>query len=348
MTYRLKALPGDSIPVPQLVFSKLGTANEANVRVALYLIATNITDPATIAKDLNLRGKQTAESALAFWAGAGLLEQVAVEAPPAEKPSVPPMTWQEIAAASRTDPMIAAIIECAQQSFGRQLSHSEMQKLVTLYTHEGFHPEVILLCTSYLAGKGKRTMSALSHELKAWQAEGVNDGEDADAYLQKLAAREQHEAFVCELLKLEPDALTLGAKKAIARWYEVFGYNDDMVTEAAVQAGAKKDVWYLNGILKSWQAKGLRTVHDVRGGGAAQSPAGRNVRVDRESPSGNDFLQAAAGRPRRLKNGDPAAQHSGTAQPETPSVPQADVPSPAAGDFLQSAMDRPRRLKRKD
>ena len=303
MMYRVKQLQGDSIAVPQLVFSKLGMANEANVRVALYLLATNITDPATIAKNLNLRSKQTAESALAFWAGAGLLEQVVEDVQP-ESAAPPPMTWQEIAAASRTDPMIAAIIECAQQSYGRQLGHSEMQKLVALYTHEGYHPEVMLLCIVYLAGKNKRTLSALSHELKAWQAEGVNDGEDADHYLQKLAAREQHEAFVCQLLKIDAESLTLGARKAVARWYENYGFNNDMVTEAAVQAGSKKDVWYLNGILKSWQAKGLRTVHDVRGAGAVQSPESRNLRVDRETPSGNDFLQSSMNRQRRLKRKD--------------------------------------------
>ena len=35
MIYRLKELQGDTIPVPQLVFSKLGIAEEYNVRVAL-------------------------------------------------------------------------------------------------------------------------------------------------------------------------------------------------------------------------------------------------------------------------------------------------------------------------
>ena len=40
MIYRLKELKGDTIAVPQLVFSKLGIAEEYNVRVALYVLAT--------------------------------------------------------------------------------------------------------------------------------------------------------------------------------------------------------------------------------------------------------------------------------------------------------------------
>ena len=42
MIYRLKELKGDTIAVPQLVFSKLGIAEEYNVRVALYVLATGI------------------------------------------------------------------------------------------------------------------------------------------------------------------------------------------------------------------------------------------------------------------------------------------------------------------
>ena len=45
MIYRLKELKGDTIPVPQLIFSKLGIAEEYNVRVALYVLATGVTDP---------------------------------------------------------------------------------------------------------------------------------------------------------------------------------------------------------------------------------------------------------------------------------------------------------------
>ncbi len=55
MIYRLKELKGDTIPVPQLVFSKLGIAEEYNVRVALYVLATGVTDPEKLCADLKLR-----------------------------------------------------------------------------------------------------------------------------------------------------------------------------------------------------------------------------------------------------------------------------------------------------
>ena len=94
MIYRLKELQGDTIAVPQLVFSKLGIAEEYNVRVALYVLATGITDPDKICADLKLRSRISAESALSFWAGAGLLERYEENAAPGAEPSAPaPMTW---------------------------------------------------------------------------------------------------------------------------------------------------------------------------------------------------------------------------------------------------------------
>ena len=182
MIYRLKELQGDTIAVPQLVFSKLGIAEEYNVRVALYVLATGITDPDKICADLKLRSRISAESALSFWAGAGLLERYEENAAPGAEPSAPaPMTWAEIAAASRTDPMISSLIDCAQTGFARPLTHREMEKLVNLYVQEGFAPETVMLCVAYVASCGKRTMAAVVHELKVWRTEGVETGEQADA-----------------------------------------------------------------------------------------------------------------------------------------------------------------------
>lgn len=303
MIYRLKPQHGDSIPVPQLIFSKLGIAEEYNVRVALYVIATGITDPDKICADLKLRSRLTAESALSFWAGAGLLERYEENTVTAEPSAPAPMTWSEIAAASRTDPMITSLIQCAQDGFGHPLSHSEMEKLVALYMQDGYDPETVMLCLSYISGRSKRTMGALVHELKVWRAEGVETGEQADAHLKLLALREQREQYVAGLLEIPSSELTLGGRKAIARWYEVYGYDDAMIQETAVQAGPKKDLWYWNSILKTWNAKGLRTIHDVRGP-IPMAGASRNIRVDRESPSGNDFLKDAMNRPLRRKRKD--------------------------------------------
>ena len=72
MIYRLKELKGDTIAVPQLVFSKLGIAEEYNVRVALYVLATGVTDPDKLCADLKLRTRPERQCALGADAAAQL------------------------------------------------------------------------------------------------------------------------------------------------------------------------------------------------------------------------------------------------------------------------------------
>lgn len=89
MIYRLKELKGDTIAVPQLVFSKLGIAEEYNVRVALYVLATGITDPEKICADLKLRSRISAESALPSGRAQGCWKNMK-KMPPRARSPVPP------------------------------------------------------------------------------------------------------------------------------------------------------------------------------------------------------------------------------------------------------------------
>lgn len=198
-----------------------------------------------------------------------------------------------------------------------------------------------MLCVAYVASRGKRTMAAVLHELKVWRAEGVETGEQADAHLKLLALRQTREQYVASLLGIPDSELTLGGRKAIARWYEVYGYDDAMVQEAAVQAGPKRDLWYWNSILKTWNAKGLRNIHDVRTPVAAAG-ASRNIRVDRETPAATTSsrtLPAAA--PSRKSPSDPGIRRHYAYQKRTVSGSPAHR-RPPSSDRTGQGGGRPR------
>lgn len=299
MTYRILRQNGDSIAVPQLVFRQLASADETSVRVALYVLSSGSTDPGEIAQALRLKNARAAEKALLWWAGAGLLEVVHPEGEPADAPAEKPLpTIAQINEASLRDPMIAVLTAETQAALGVALGHSALQQLVALYLNEDYPIDVILPCAAHVAGCGRHSVAALRQELRRWRAEGVETGEQAEEYLERLARRQRSQAAVAELLGLSPDALTLTERTRIAQWGEEFGYGEEMVREALLHAGEKREVRYLHGILKAWHAKGWRTVQDVRGGGAL---TGSNVRADRPTPSGRDIFQRAPGRVRRLK-----------------------------------------------
>ena len=274
MTYRLRSQTGDSIAVPQLIFTNLTRATGDHMRVALYILATHSTDPKDIAHALALKNVQAAQKALDFWHGVGLLELERDATPPAPLPvKQPPLTAEELRMAAMRDPMVSTLATEAQTYLGQSLGQKDIQRLVSLYVNESIPVDVILLCAAHIASQGRHSVTQLERELDRWAQEGVTTGQEAEEYLQRLKERSQREEKAAAILGMPVGALTLADN-------------------------GSKDPKYINGILKSWYAKGWRTPTDARGGG---SLAGANVRVDRQAPSGNDILQRPARRPLRLK-----------------------------------------------
>ena len=299
MTYRLNPNTGDTVAVPQLVFHHLARASGDQVRVALYVLATHSTDAKSIAHDLKLKTVAAAQNALEFWHGVGLLEKQ--HAAPAAAPApqkAPPLTADQLRHAMLRDPTVAMLASEAQACLGQALGQKDVQRLVSLYVNESIPAEVILLCAAHNAGQGRHSVSQLERELDRWAKDGVVSGEDAERYLQLLALRAKHERTAAELLGVAAEGLTMADKNCVRRWYEEYAFDDAMVAEAVLHAGAGKDAKYVNGILKSWHAKGWRTPADARGAGQLE---GSNIRVDRAAPSGNDILRRAQNRPLRLK-----------------------------------------------
>lgn len=300
MTYHLCPQNGDSIAVPQLVFANLSRADESTIRVALYILSTGVTDPREIAHALGLKSVRTAENALRWWAGAGLLE--ADRAPQA--PLAEPIERPQIDLSTLRDPMVSVLTTETQMYLGRTLNHKDMDRLVGLYLQEEFSVEVILLCAAHIATQDKHTVAALDRELREWRLAGVESGEDAERYLKLLQLRSQRESHVAELLHMPAKDLNLADRRCIRRWYEEMNFDDAMVAEAILQANGKEEVRYVNGILKSWHGRGLQTVAQVRGSGTLDAPESGSLRVDRAAPSGHDILKRNTGRLLRLKRED--------------------------------------------
>lgn len=85
------------------------------------------------------------------------------------------------------------------------------------------------------------------------------------------------------------------------RSYLAAGLEADVILQAmqeTAEHNARAPLPYLRSILDRCQAQGIRTLAAWQAG---RRPAGSDKRVDRETPSGNDFLADALTRPRRHK-----------------------------------------------
>ncbi len=285
MAYQLAKNTGDSVAVPRLVFSKLPELEEDWLRVALYALDTGETDAARVASALRLKTPESARRALAYWKGAGLFADAA--APAGELAAAPVrahLTTPEVAQASLCDPAVAGLLQECQRLIGGVVPQSDANIFASLYLTDGLPVDMILLGVSHCAAHGKRSARYIERMLLGWQREGIDSGEAAERYLRLLQQRAENERETAELLGLPDAKFTRGERAAIADWYENFGYDRAMIAEAIGYAGEKKNVRYVNGILRAWYTKGFKNVQDVI---AESKLSGSNVQSAEKSQTHN-------------------------------------------------------------
>lgn len=279
MTYRLAENKGDSVAVPRLVFTKLPELEEDWLRVALYVIDTGETDPARIAAALRLKGDESARRALAYWKGTGLLHSDETPSVRGDLEAAPRtrLTTAEVAAAAQTDASIAGLVQECQRLMGGVVTQADTNIFVSMYLSDGMPVDMILLGVAHFAALGKRSARYIERALLGWQRDGIDSGEAVERYLQLLEQRAAHEKEAAELFGLADAKFTKAESRAIADWYESFGYDAAMIAEAIAYADeGKKNVKYVNGILRAWYTKGYKTVRDVMAESALQA---ENVRI---------------------------------------------------------------------
>ena len=213
-----------------------------------------------------------------YWAGAGLL----VSDRDAPLPKTEMQKASAIDLTTLNDPYVSVLCEEAQTAFGKALSRTEMQRLVSRYLNDGWQPDVVLLCCAEVARQGRRTVGALSRELLKWRDAGVETGEDAERYLKQQAQRESWCIESAALFGIAPAQLSRWERGAIARWHEDWRFGADMIEEALLRADNHRTVRYVDGILRSWYAQGLTTVSAVRGQGQL---AGSNILTTGAKPA---------------------------------------------------------------
>lgn len=265
MAYRLAKQNGDAVSVPQLIFTKLPQLEDDWLRVALYVIATGQTNEADIARALRLKGPEKAREALLYWKGAGLLEtdDAPARADIASAPVHTRLTAPEIARAAAGDPAVSQLVQECQRLWGGVIPQGDANILASLYLADGLPIDLILLGVAHFVCLGKRSARYIERALLSWQASGIDTAEAAERHLALLAQREKNEAVVARVFGLADARFTKLEKNMIATWFEEYGYGREMVAEALAEAGEHKTVRYVNGILRAWHTKGLRTVRDV-------------------------------------------------------------------------------------
>ncbi|MEG2931718.1 MAG: DnaD domain protein, partial [Ruthenibacterium sp.] len=172
-----------------------------------------------------------------------------------------------------------------QRLMGGVITQADTNILVSMYVADGMPIDMILLGVAHFAAQGKRSARYVERALLGWQRDGIDDGAAAERYLKQLERCKNYEQRAAKLFGIADGKLPKADASLVFEWFEGFGYDESMISEAIAYAGERKTVKYVNGILRRWHGKGYKTVRDVM-----QESAGTMQNVQVSNPDAKAVL----------------------------------------------------------
>jgi DnaD/phage-associated family protein len=155
----------------------------------------------------------------------------------------------------------------------RPLKPMDLQLILYLYEELHFSAELIMYLYEYCVSKGKKNASYIEAVALTWAEEGIDTEEKA-----KEAATTYNDHFNCVNkafgLNRAPGQIE---RQYITKWVEVFGFSDEIITEACnrtILRTQKPDFKYTDKILETWFKKDVKSQTDI-------------MRLDEEFSKGN-------------------------------------------------------------
>ena len=277
MKYVINKNIGKTLELPMLVIDKLSQATEAAIRVVLYVIYNQTTEPSDISAALNLSVGEVDKS-LSFWCGAGLLSYQDETLPLPKIEEAQFETYSEIESVEQKKPDIATLVEECQQLFNESLSPAEIHILVSLHEDEELPVDLILIGITHFVHEGKRNMRYIERRLLNWKKEGITSSEEAERYFSSVELGPEREQYIAALFDVDKESLTATERKLIRAWYEDLKFDDEMIYQAYLRTGLNRSIRYLNGILRNWHVENIRTPEEIEDKSLNIIPASTNVR----------------------------------------------------------------------
>jgi DnaD/phage-associated family protein len=186
----------------------------------------------------------------------------------------------------------------------RPLKPMDLQLILYLYEELHFSAELIMYLYEYCVSKGKKSSSYIEAVALTWAEEGIDTEEKAK---EATATYNDHFNTVGKAFGLNRSPGQI-ERQYIKKWVEVFGFSDEIITEACnrtILRTQKPDFKYTDKILETWFKKGVKGHTDI-------------ARIDEEFSKANKATEAnkpaSTGRPPAANKFNQFPQRTYTAQ----------------------------------
>ena len=147
----------------------------------------------------------------------------------------------------------------------RQTVPMEKQRILDWVTDYNMNPDVIEKAFSYgVERKGIRNINYIEGIIRNWYDEGLTNMEAIVESFKNKDEKYYRYQKIMKSLGLEKRPIRDDETELIDKWFEELKYNLDVVIKACeVDKNPIPSIKYVNGILKSWHKKGIKTAADI-------------------------------------------------------------------------------------
>ncbi|MBH1942123.1 DnaD domain protein [Mobilitalea sibirica] len=224
------------------------TRNEHHEIISIHLIDLNTSQNPTV--DTDMETVPDSE------------EEIAVTLHMPKKPN-PRQTYstEKIAQLNENDEIKWAM-HIIEIYLDRPLKPMDMQLILYLYEELKFSAELIMYLFEYCVSKNKKNISYIEAVALTWAEEGIDSEEKAR---EATATYNDHYHAVNKAFGLNRSPGQI-ERQYITKWVEVFGFSDEILTEACnrtILRTGKPDFKYADKILETWFKKGAKNMEDI-------------------------------------------------------------------------------------
>lgn len=203
---------------------------------------------------------------------------------PAPADELPQYSAADVQSALRGDSGFQAVLQEAESLLSKRLNRPETERLLGIYSHLGFSPEVLFVLLHYCAdvsrgpegAERKPTMSFIEKQAYFWANRGIRTVEEAEAFSESEKARLSSLGRIKKILEIYDRNLISSEESSISSWLNM-GFGDDAIRlayELTIEKTGKRAFPYMSRILQSWHEAGLHTLAEIEADGC-QSASGR-------------------------------------------------------------------------
>lgn len=290
----IKTPQDNLILLPKEVLTHSKNASAEELKLLLYLFANPESDIASAARELEIT-VASAESAFAFWRGAGVFCEGEKRKKNVASDTSAYRNYDSatIANAITANEEFSMICRVASDKLEKMLTKNDHSSLFYLYDFVRIPAAMICGIIEDCCQYDKKSLQYIYKKAIALYEDGIDTYEKFENYLAKREIVNSKIGKLRKMCGMGDRALTTKETKTFDLWFSDWNLPFDMIQfafEKTVDNTGKVSITYMNSILKRWHESGFTSAEDVQKG-----EAGRTAGTE-SSFAGDEFIEAALNR----------------------------------------------------